>query len=96
MKKSLVGGGQMCYYEYRNHYDIEEDQTMGLGDMLLKAGKAVAKDMKQKVELMERYKMQAARYDDDELIRRIKNSSGYQRTGYMMEAKDRGLIRNNE
>ena len=53
----------MCYYEYRNHYDIEEDQTMGLGDMLLKAGKAVAKDMKQKVELMERYKMEAARYD---------------------------------
>lgn len=69
---------------------------MGLGDLLLQAGKAVAKDMKQKVELMESYKMEAARYDDDELIRRIKNSSGYRRTGYVMEAKDRGLIRNNE
>lgn len=69
---------------------------MGLGDLLLKAGKAVAKDMKQKMELINRYKMEAARYDDDELIRRIKNSSGYQRTGYVMEAKDRGLIRNNE
>lgn len=65
---------------------------MGFGNFLKTVGGAVAKGVAKKIDTAEQARDEGMNMSADELMRKVRNSSGDRRIGYVSAAKKRGLM----